>query len=218
MPRPGSPTTSPSSCELTGEAVNVLRVDDITPLPGNGLIVGHGRRSTPKARRDRRRSSPRPCARWRRSPRRPEVGLEAAIVAVPDLAADPRHAGRDPRRDHRGVARAGPGGRAASAPSNPPTGTASIDFMTELGLVPEPGHRRRPHRHRPAAGQPADRHAGWRPTERRAAVVVAARGAGRGGGCGAAPGRGRAARCVARRRPMSSSSVAATPGCGPRSA
>src|SRR3989337_398241 len=36
----GSANNEPVQLELTGEEVSILRVDEITPLPGNGLIVG----------------------------------------------------------------------------------------------------------------------------------------------------------------------------------
>ena len=53
----GFPTTSRSSSSSTGESAVVLQVDDITPLPGPGLIAGvvDARRQARRARRLRRR-------------------------------------------------------------------------------------------------------------------------------------------------------------------
>ena len=81
----GFANNEPVQLALSGEAVGILRVDDITPLPGPGLIRA-SRRSRPSARRSRR-SWPRRCGRWTTSPPIPTVGLDAALVAVPELAS-----------------------------------------------------------------------------------------------------------------------------------
>ena len=152
----GFANNEPVQLELTGEEVTSCASTTIVPLPGNGLIVGDGDARV-EARRDRRRSSPRPCGRWRRSPRTPTSGLDAAIVAVPELGLGARHAGRDPRRDDRGLdgdRSRRHGGLGAIEPAD---WEASIAYLTTLGLVPNPVTVDDLARHRPAAGAGADR-------------------------------------------------------------
>ena len=214
----------------------VLHVDDITPLPGPGPDRRH-EDARDQARRHagvRRRHPARPCRRSR--PTR-QVGLDAAIEAVPELAQRATGAGGHPRRDHR---RRGP------ARSRRPSGLGAIDadgwatsitYLTTLGLVPNavtvqdvlaegyvPGHT-----HEAAARHRADGSSTSRSsTSRRRPRGRSGRRrrAGRGG-CARRwppkrrprPSSGRVRprrRCAARPRPTSSSSAAATPGCGRR--
>ena len=84
----GFANNEPVQLELTGEKATVLRVDDITPLPGPGLIGGDGD-ARGQARRDRRvrRGDPAGDAGDHGRPRR--SGLDAAIAAVPELGVGP---------------------------------------------------------------------------------------------------------------------------------
>ena len=129
----GFANNEPVQLQLTGEKVNILRIDEITPLPGNGLIVGRGAleskgdavsafvAATLRAMEDIKAD--------------PEKGLEAALTAVPDLAAsrDTQAAILDATIDvwigrvqeSKGLGAIEPG-----------DWEQSIDFMTRLGLVP----------------------------------------------------------------------------------
>ena len=198
----GFVNNEPVQLELDREAVTVLRVDDITPLPGPGLIAGD-RDARDQARRDRRvrgrdaardggdrgddprpgwtprsrrsRSSPRPGRRRRPSSTRPSTSWAGAVQQADGLGA---------------IDTAG--------------WTTSIDYMTELGLVPnpvtvddvlDPGLLTR----RRLTGVLA----GVRPSGD-APVVVAARGAGRRGRRDAGSWPTPRRRCAARPRPTSS--------------
>ena len=80
----GFANNEPVQLQLAGEAVTILRVDDIVPLPGNGLIVGD------KTLADKSDAIAGFIAATLRAMEeiaaKPEVGLDAAIKAVPDLA------------------------------------------------------------------------------------------------------------------------------------
>ena len=131
----GFANNEPVQLRLTGEEVTILRVDEVTPLPGNGLIVGLGAldskgdaiaafvAATLRAMDDITKD--------------PEKGLDAALTAVPDLAAN-RDAQaaildatidvwRGPNQETRGL-----------GAIEPADWEKSVAFMTELGLVPNP--------------------------------------------------------------------------------
>jgi NitT/TauT family transport system substrate-binding protein len=80
----GFANNEPIQLELDGDTVVVLRIDDITPLPGPGLIVGA---STLETKHDAVAgfvaATLRAMAEIKANP---TVGLDAAIVAVPELA------------------------------------------------------------------------------------------------------------------------------------
>ncbi len=149
MRPPGFANNEPVQLELTGEAVTVLRVDDITPLPGPGLIAGE---PTLETKRDAVAAFVAATLRaMEEIAADPELGLEAAIVAVPELGDGARDAGRHPGRDHRVVDRAGPGGRGPRRARSRRLG-GSIEYLTSLGLVPNPVTSTTSS-HRPAAGR-----------------------------------------------------------------
>ena len=117
-----------------------------------------GQRADRRAPRRSRRSptpspgsSPRPCARWRRSPRTREVGLDAAITAVPELGSAREvqaaildatiEVWKGPAQEARGL-----------GAIEPADWEQSIAYLETLGSRAEPGHGRRRHRDRPAAG------------------------------------------------------------------
>ncbi len=79
----GFANNEPVQLELAGEAVSILRIDDITPLPGPGLVVGAGTLET-KAPAIRAF-----VAATLRAMEEiiadPERGLDAAIARVPEL-------------------------------------------------------------------------------------------------------------------------------------
>ena len=131
----GFVNNEPVQLRLTGEEVTVLRVDEITPLPGNGLIAGT---DVLEAKGDAIRSFVAATLRaMEEISASPEVGLEAAIQQVPDLAAAREtqaaileatiEVWRGPAQEQ--------GGLGAIEPAD---WGASIDFMSQLGLVPNP--------------------------------------------------------------------------------
>lgn len=131
----GFANNEPVQLRLTGEEVTILRVDEVTPLPGNGLIVGL---DALDAKGDAIAAFVAATLRaMDEITKDPEKGLEAALTAVPDLAAN-RDAQaaildatiqvwRGPNQDARGLGAIEPG-----------DWEKSVSFMTELGLVPNP--------------------------------------------------------------------------------
>ena len=125
----------PVQLELTGEPVTVLQVDDITPLPGPGLISGV---STLQTKRDAVASFVAATLRaMREITETPENGLDAAIKAVPDLgkAREAQAAILAATIDAwSGTVQAADGLGALDTAG----WTESIAYMTELGMVPKP--------------------------------------------------------------------------------
>ncbi len=135
MPQPGFVNNEPVQLRLTGEEVNILRVDEITPLPGNGLIVGA---SALDAKRDAITGFVAATLRaMEEITETPEVGLEAALIAVPELASqrDTQAAILDATIE---VWRGPVQERGGLGAIEPTDWEASLEFLTELGLVPNP--------------------------------------------------------------------------------
>jgi NitT/TauT family transport system substrate-binding protein len=131
----GFVNNEPVQLELAGVPAVVLRIDDITPLPGPGLIAGV---DTLESKRDAIAAFVNTTLRaMDEITADPQVGLEAAIVAVPELASA--------REAQLAVLEAtieswsGPvqvsGGLGAIDRDG---WAASIDFLSDLGLVPNP--------------------------------------------------------------------------------
>ena len=82
----GFANNEPVQLELEGFPVNVLRVDEITPLPGPGLVVGAA------TLRDKAPALRAFVAATLRAMEEiaadPTLGLDAAVVAVPELEQD----------------------------------------------------------------------------------------------------------------------------------
>lgn len=129
----GFVNNEPVQLELTGEPATILRVDDIVPLPGNGLIVGT---STLGTKRDAVAAFIAATLRaMDEITADPQVGLDAAIVAVPELgsARETQAAILDATIDvWSGPAQAA-NGLGAIAPED---WTRSIEYLGTLGLVP----------------------------------------------------------------------------------
>jgi NitT/TauT family transport system substrate-binding protein len=126
----GFANNEPVQLELEGIETVVLRVDDIIALPGPGLIAGT---STLNAKPNEITAFVGATLRaMEEIARDPEVGLEAAITAVPELATDRANqlaileATIDTWRTS-----AGPFGAIDREGWE-----ASIAYLTELGLVP----------------------------------------------------------------------------------
>ncbi|HYH93779.1 MAG TPA: ABC transporter substrate-binding protein [Candidatus Saccharimonadales bacterium] len=81
----GFANNEPVQLELSGTPTSVLTIDDITPLPGPGLIAGT---ETIDAKGDALRGFVAATLRaMEEISATPSVGLEAAIAAVPELAS-----------------------------------------------------------------------------------------------------------------------------------
>lgn len=131
----GFANNEPVQLELTGEEVTILRVDDIVPLPGNGLIVGS---STLEAKSDAVAGFIAATLRaMEEIAANPEVGLEAAVTAVPELASAREvqaaildatiEVWRGPAQEARGLGAIEPG-----------DWEQSIAYLQTLDLVPNP--------------------------------------------------------------------------------
>jgi NitT/TauT family transport system substrate-binding protein len=131
----GFANNEPVQLELTGEEVTVLRIDEITPLPGNGLIV-----STPTIEAKSDAIAGFIAATLRAMEEiadDPEVGLDAAITAVPELgsARDVQAAILEATIE----VWTGPAQQARGFGAiEPADWEASIAYLESLGLVPNP--------------------------------------------------------------------------------
>jgi len=131
----GFANNEPVQLELTGEQVNVLRVDDIVPLPGNGLIVGT---STLETKSDAIAGFIAATLRaMEEIADDPDVGLDAAIAAVPELGSAREvqaaildatiEVWKGPAQEARGLGAIEPG-----------DWEQSIAYLQTLDLVPNP--------------------------------------------------------------------------------
>jgi NitT/TauT family transport system substrate-binding protein len=83
----GFVNNEPVQMELSGEKASLLRVDEITPLPGPGLVTGA---NTLQSKREALRAFVAATLRAMDEIRRdPEKGLQASIKVVPELGKQP---------------------------------------------------------------------------------------------------------------------------------
>ena len=131
----GFANNEPVQLELAGEPAVLLRIDDITPLPGPGLISGT---STLESKRAAIEAFVATTLRAMDViTTDPELGLEAAIVAVPELAT--AHDAQLTVLEATIESWSGPAQTAGGLGAIDQTGWAeSIEFLTSLGLVPNP--------------------------------------------------------------------------------
>ena len=133
----GFDNNEPVQLGLTGEKVTVLRIDDVTPLPGPGIIVGT---TTLASKRDAVAGFVRATLKaMNEIAATPAVGVDAAIKAVPELAKN------RPLQEAilaATIADWRPSGAAAGSPITGAVDSAAwektLAFMTTLGLVPKP--------------------------------------------------------------------------------
>jgi NitT/TauT family transport system substrate-binding protein len=133
----GFDNNEPVQLALTGEQVTVLRVDDVTPLPGPGIIVGT---ATLAAKRAAVAGFVRATLKaMNEIAATPSIGVDAAIKAVPDLASN------RPLQEAILAATIADWRPSGAAPGSPITGAVdsaawgkTVTFMTSLGLVPKP--------------------------------------------------------------------------------
>jgi NitT/TauT family transport system substrate-binding protein len=133
----GFVNNEPVQLELSGTKASVLTIDQITPLPGPGLVVGT---STIAAKHDAVAGFVRATLKaMNEIAGNPSVGLDAAITAVPELAG-----ARDAQAKVLAatIAAWSPAGAAPGAPLTGAIDTAgwqeSIDYLTSLKLVAKP--------------------------------------------------------------------------------
>jgi NitT/TauT family transport system substrate-binding protein len=133
----GFVNNEPVQLELAGTKTSVLTVDQITPLPGPGIIAST---ATIASKRDAVAGFIRATLKaMNEIAANPSVGVDASIKAVPDLA------------QHRATQEAilaatidawRPAGAAPGAPLtgaiDPANWDASVAYMTSLDLVPKP--------------------------------------------------------------------------------
>jgi putative riboflavin transport system substrate-binding protein len=129
----GFANNEPVQLKLTGADVNILRVDPIVPLPGNGLIAGT---QTIEAKSDAISGFIAATLRAMEDIKAdPEKGLDAAIKQVPDLAA-----ARDTQAailDATIAVWSGPAQEAHGLGAIEPSDwQKSIDYLKTLDLVP----------------------------------------------------------------------------------
>ncbi|MEX1169851.1 MAG: ABC transporter substrate-binding protein [Chloroflexota bacterium] len=131
----GFVNNEPVQLELAGEPTVVLRIDDITPLPGPGLIAGV---ATLEARSEAISAFISTTLRaMDEITADPQLGLDAAIAAVPELASA--------REAQLAVLEATIETWTGSYQASAGLGavdrdgwTQSIEYLTTLGLVPNP--------------------------------------------------------------------------------
>jgi NitT/TauT family transport system substrate-binding protein len=133
----GFVNNEPVQLELSGTKATVLTIDQITPLPGPGLIAGT---ATIAAKHDAVAGFVRATLKaMNEIAADPSAGLEAAITAVPELAQQ-----RDAQTAVLAatIAAWSPTGAAAGAPLTGTIDTSgwqkSIDYLTTLKLVAKP--------------------------------------------------------------------------------
>jgi NitT/TauT family transport system substrate-binding protein len=131
----GFANNEPVQLERSGEKAVVLRVDDITPLQGPGIIAGT---TTLESKGDAVAGFVAATLRaMEEITQTPERGLEAAVVAVPELASD--RAGQAAILDATIDSWQGPLTATRGLGAIDRDGwTKSIEYMTSLGLVPQP--------------------------------------------------------------------------------
>ena len=131
----GFANNEPVQLELAGFPTTVLHVDAIVPLPGPGLISGTATIGSKQAAIAAFVAAT--LKAMAEIAADPDKGLDAAIVAVPDLAS-----GRATQKAILEATIAAWKGSASGAPELGSIDTAgwaaSLDFMATLGLVPNP--------------------------------------------------------------------------------
>jgi NitT/TauT family transport system substrate-binding protein len=131
----GFANNEPVQLELTGEKAVVLHVDDIVALPGPGLIAGTAALDSKAAAIGAFVTATLRAMNEIKAD--PAKGVEASIVAVPDLAKSPNI-----QTAILNATIATWSGKATAAGGygafDRVGWQASIDYMTKLGLVPKP--------------------------------------------------------------------------------
>jgi NitT/TauT family transport system substrate-binding protein len=133
----GFVNNEPVQLELAGTKTSVLTVDQITPLPGPGIIVST---ATLASKHDAVAGFIRATLKaMNEIAADPSVGVEATAKAVPETAKDPATQGAVLAAT---IAAWAPPGATAGAPLTGAIDTAgwdqSVAYLTTLGMVPKP--------------------------------------------------------------------------------
>jgi len=133
----GYANNEPVQLKLAGESLTVLKVDQIVPLPGPGMIVGKAALDNPAKKAAIRAFVAATLAAMKEIVATPSRGLDAAIAAVPDLATNKAaqeailaatiEVWRSALTDSKGLGAVDEAGW-----------TKSIAYLTKLGLVAKP--------------------------------------------------------------------------------
>ena len=132
----GFVNNEPVQLSLSGVKTVVLHIDDVVPLPGPGLITGTKTLGSEPKRAAVGAFVAATLKAMRDIAANPDAGLEASITAVPELGQS--------RETQKAVLAAtiqawkGSGDAQGFGAINRAAWTRSIDFMTGLGLVPNP--------------------------------------------------------------------------------
>ena len=130
----GFANNEPVQLELSGSPAVVLHVDDVVALPGPGLIAGAGALGT---KGDAVEAFIAATLRaMTEIAATPSVGLDASIVAVPELGKD--RVTQAAILDATIATWSAAGGGGAFGTIDTAGWEASIAYMTTLGLVPNP--------------------------------------------------------------------------------
>lgn len=130
----GFANNEPVQLELSGSPAVVLHVDDVVALPGPGLIAAT---QTIVAKRDAVEAFIAATLRaMTEIAATPSLGLDASIAAVPELGKD--RATQAAILDATIATWSAPGGGGAFGTIDTAGWKASIEYMTTLGMVPNP--------------------------------------------------------------------------------
>jgi NitT/TauT family transport system substrate-binding protein len=130
----GFDNNEPVQARLAGTAVNILRVDQVIHLPGPGFIAGASTLSTKRAALTAFVAAT--LHAMRDIAANPSKGLDAAIVAVPDLAQ--QRAAQAAVLDATVADWSGAGANPGAYGTIDRSGWgATIGYMTTLGMVPK---------------------------------------------------------------------------------
>src|SRR4029078_7143028 len=131
---PVFPTTAPIQLRNAGIEPVVLTIDDTLALPGPGLVAGS---ATLSAKHDALAAFTNATLDAMTTiAADPQKGLDATFAAQPDLAKDP--ALQSQVLDATIAARKNPRPAVSYGAIDKAGWQASIDYMTQLGLVPNP--------------------------------------------------------------------------------
>jgi NitT/TauT family transport system substrate-binding protein len=148
----GFANNEPVVLALGGEEVTVLRVDDIVPLPGPGLVVSD---ETLETRREVLRAFVAATLRaMAEIAADPQLGLDATFARVPELASDPRkqraileatiEGWSNPYTEAHGLGAVDPEAWArtvdflVSMPDSPVAGPVPVEDLITTELLPSP--------------------------------------------------------------------------------
>ena len=133
----GFANNEPVTLKLAGESLTVLKVDQIVPLPGPGMIVGKAALDNPAKKAAIKALIAATITAMKDIVATPSKGVDATLRAVPDLASQKAlqeailaatiEVWKSPLTDSKGLGAIDTGGW-----------TKTIAYLTKLALVPKP--------------------------------------------------------------------------------